>query len=65
MTTTGAAQLEANQQEKLCVHLHFTKLEFCYKRQILKVISHVTLALTVSEILKFQICYLEEVGQGH
>ena len=30
------------------------------KRQVLKVISHVALALTVSKILKFQIVYLKK-----
>ena len=33
------------------------------KREVLIVISHVALDLTVSEILKFQIVYLEK-GQG-
>ena len=35
------------------------------KRQVLEVISHVALALTVSEILTFQIVYAENVAQGH
>ena len=35
------------------------------KCQVLEVISHVALALTVYEMLAFQIVYLEKVGQGH
>ena len=35
------------------------------KRQVLEVITHVALALTVSDILTFQIVYGEKVGQGH
>ena len=56
----GAVQVEANLQEELSVHLHFTKLKCCKKRQVLKVISHLALALTVSKKI-----YLEKVGQGH
>ena len=51
----GAVKVEANLQEKLSVHLHFTKLKYCGKRQVLKVIPHVALVLTVSEILKCHI----------
>ena len=61
--TAGAVQVEANLQEELSFHLHFGKC--CYKRKILKVISHLALSLTVSEILEFQSVYLEKVGQGH
>ena len=35
------------------------------KLQILKIMSHVAPALTVSEILTFQIGYAEKVGQGY
>ena len=35
-STTGAVQVEANLQEELSVHLHFTKLKCCYKRHVLK-----------------------------
>ena len=53
--------MEADLQEQLSLHLHFTKLKCCQKRQVLKVISHVALALTISEIIKFKIkvimCY--------
>ena len=63
--TAVAKQVRANMQEKLSVHLHFKRLKCCKKSQILKIISHAALALTVSEILKFQIFYLEKVGQFH
>ena len=61
----GAAQLKENLQKELSVYLHFRKLKCFEKHQVLKVISHVVLSLTVSEILKFQIIYLEKVGQGN
>ena len=44
-----AVQVKANLQEEL----------------IAKVIAHVELALTVSELLKFQIVYLQKLGQGN
>ena len=45
-----AVQLEENLQEELSVHLHFRKLKFGQKRQMLKAISHVAPALAVSKI---------------
>ena len=58
----GAVQVEASLPEELRVHFHYRKLNCacCLKRNVLKLISHVPLALTVSEILKFQIFYLEK-----
>ena len=48
----------------LSVRLHYRQSKGYEKRDVLKVISHVVLALTVSEILQFQISYLEKVGKG-
>ena len=50
----GAVKVATNLQEELSVHVHFTKLRYCQKRQVFEVILHVELTLTVSEILKFQ-----------
>ena len=59
-------QVEANRHEMLSVHLHFRQLKFAHKkRQVLKVTSHVALALPVLEKLKFQIFYLEKVGKRY
>ena len=44
-----AVQVEANLKEEFRVRLHFTKLKCCIKRPVLKVNSHVALALTLSE----------------
>ena len=64
-STAGAVQVETNLQEWLRVHLHFKNLKCCLKRQVFKVISRVSLDLTVSEILKSRIFNLKNVGQGH
>ena len=48
--STDDVKVEENLHENLIVRLYFRKL----KRQVVKVISHVVSALTVSEILKFQ-----------
>ena len=60
----GSIQVEANLLEKLSDYLHIRKTKILLHLIVLKVISHVALALTVSEILKFQIFTLI-VGQGH
>ena len=57
--------MEANLQEERNAYLHFREVKCSLNREVLKVISHVALALTVSKILKFQFFYLEKVGQGH
>ena len=56
--------MEANLQEERLFALWTNKM-LLKKRQVLKVILHVAPALTVSDILKFQTCDLEKVGQGH
>ena len=47
----SAAQVEAKLQEQLTDHLHFRKLKYCKKRQVLKSFHMLALALTISEIL--------------
>ena len=59
LSTKTRAQVEANLQEELSVHYRNKML------QKTRVISQVAPALTVSKILKFQICYPEKVGQDH
>ena len=60
-STASAVQVEANRlQQELNVHLHFRKRKCCYQCHVLKVIWNVALAVTVPEILKFQILTLKK-----
>ena len=61
----GVVKVESNLQEELSVQLHFRKLKYCKKNQVLKVISHAALASHCFRNIKIQILDLEQVGQGH
>ena len=63
--SNGALQVKTIPQEHFSVYLHFRKHNCLLKRLALKIISHVALGLTVSEMLTLQIVYLEKVGQCH
>ena len=58
--TVNAVQVQANLQQEHSVHVYFRKLKCCLIRQVVKVNSYVATALTISEILKFQIPDLEK-----
>ena len=51
--TAGAVQVEANLQEELSVHLPLQKAKMLLEHQVIKVISHVSLDLTVSDFKLF------------
>ena len=65
ISAANAVQVEANLQEELSVHLRLRKLKMLLKRQVVKIILHVELTITVSEISQVDISYLEKVGYGH
>ena len=64
-STAGAVRVELNLHEQLGDHLHFRKHKYLKKNWYLKSFHIFALPLTASEIITFQVFYLEKVGRCH